>query len=124
MILLKNLFLILVTIVIGDALTRRLGLPIPGPILGLLMFGTLFVWRGTPDATMAKTFDHVIPHAPLLFVPAGAGVVAYLDVIAPALVAIVSVVTLGTAAALLVAGVIMQKLLRWHDLRQVTDGRA
>lgn len=120
MLFLRSFFAILSVIVIGGTITWHLDVPIPGSILGLVFFGTIFVWRGAPDPTMAKTFDHLIPHAPLLFVPAGAGVVAYLEVIASSFVAIAAVITVGTAAAMLVAGLTMQSLLRWHHRRQIS----
>lgn len=105
-------FLSLAVIILGDALTNIGELPIPGAIVGLLLMAAFFIWRGGPDPAMARMFDAVIPHAPILFVPAGAGVVAYLDVIANGFLAIVAVITLGTAATMLVAGLTMQFLLR------------
>lgn len=103
----------LTLIILGDAITTLLQLPVPGAIIGLLCAASYFVWRGAPDPAMARMFDAVIPHAPILFVPAGAGVVANLDVIAGGFLAIVSVITLGTAATMLVTGLAMQVLLRW-----------
>jgi holin-like protein len=84
----------------------------PGAIIGLLCAAGYFLWRGSTDPAMAKLFDALIPHAPILFVPAGAGVVANLDVIAGGFLAIVTVITLGTVATLLATGLAMQFLLR------------
>jgi holin-like protein len=102
----------LTAIILGDAVTALLQIPVPGAIMGLLCAASYFVWRGSPHPAMARMFDAVIPHAPILFVPAGAGVVANLDVIAGGFLAIVSVITLGTVATLIVTGVAMQALLR------------
>ena len=103
--------LTLAAIILGDAITALLQLPVPGAIVGLLCAAGYFVWRGSPDPAMARMFDAVIPHAPILFVPAGAGVVANLDVIAAGFLAIVSVITLGTIATMLVTGLAMQSML-------------
>lgn len=104
--------LTLAAIILGDEITALLQLPVPGAIVGLLCAASYFAWRGSPDPAMERMFDAVIPHAPILFVPAGAGVVANLDVIAAGFLAIVSVITLGTVATLLVTGLTMQSLLR------------
>lgn len=104
--------LTLVAIILGDAITTLLQLPVPGAIMGLLCAAGYFLWRGSPDPAMEKLFDALIPHAPILFVPAGAGVVANLDVIAGGFLAIVAVITLGTVATLLATGLAMQFLLR------------
>ena len=102
----------LAAIIVGDAITALLQLPVPGAILALLGAASYFVWRGSPDPTMARMFDAMIPHAPILFVPAGAGVVANIDVITAGFPAIITVITLGTVATLLVTGLAMQSLLR------------
>lgn len=107
------LALTLAAIVVGDAATSLLHLPVPGAIVALLCAATIFVWRGAPHPAMERMFDAVIPHAPILFVPAGAGVVANHDVIATGYQAIVLVVTLGTVATMIVTGLAMQSLLRW-----------
>lgn len=105
--------LTLAAVILGDAVTGLLQLPVPGAIVGLLCAACLFAWRGAPDPATARIFDAMIPHAPIFFVPAGAGVVANLDVIAAGFLAIVSVITLGTVATMLVTGVALQSLLRW-----------
>jgi holin-like protein len=104
--------LTLALIILGDWLTALLQLPVPGAIVGLLCAATYFVWRGSPEPAMARMFDAMIPHAPILFVPAGAGVVANIEVISGGFLAIVMVITLGTVATLLVTGFAMQLLLR------------
>lgn len=104
--------LTLAAIILGDEITALLRLPVPGAVVGLLCAASYFAWRGSPDPVMARMFDAVIPHAPILFVPAGAGVVANLDVITAGFLAIVSVITLGTIATMLVTGLAMQSMLR------------
>lgn len=104
--------LTLAVIILGDAIAMLLQLPAPGAIIGLLCAASYFLWRGAPDPAMARMFDAMMPHAPILFVPAGAGVVANLDVIAAGFLAIASVITLGTVVTLLVTGLAMQWLLR------------
>jgi holin-like protein len=112
------IILTLLVIIVGDATADFLHLPIPGSIIGLVAATFLFVCRGGPDPAMARMFDGVIRYAPMLFVPAGAGVVANLDVIAEGLMAIGLVITLGTAATIAAAGLIMEAVLKWRERRE------
>jgi holin-like protein len=104
--------LTLLLIVIGDAFTTALEIPVPGPVVGLLIVSVVFTARAGPTPAMSRMFDAIIPYAPMLFVPAGAGVIAHADAIAAKWLPIVSVITLGTFAVLLVTGLMVQALVR------------
>ena len=106
------LLLVLASVAVGAVLTTALSLPVPGSILGLLGAAGLFAWRGEPPPAVGSMFDAVIPYAPLLFVPAGAGVVANLDLVASSWMSIAAAVTVGTAGALLATGLAAQFLLQ------------
>ncbi len=111
-------FILTVSIIIlGDTVTTLLQLPVPGPIIGLICTTVYFARRGSPEPAMARMFDGVIVYAPMLFVPAGVGVVEYLSVIRSGFWAITAVITLGTAATMLAAGLAMQCVLRARPFR-------
>ncbi len=68
----------------GEIVSRGLGLPVPGPVLGLVMLllGLLAWGRGRTDADVAATAvarvgDGLLANLALLFVPAGVGIVEY-----------------------------------------------
>ncbi len=108
---LKALVLVISLLIVGDVMVAVTGLPVPGPVLGLLLLASINVARPGSTASVSKLFDSIIPFAPMLFVPAAVGVVANLDVISSAVLPIVSAVTLSTVAALLVTGRLFQFLL-------------
>jgi holin-like protein len=110
--------LTLLLIVFGEAVTTALEIPVPGPVVGLLVLAVVFAAREGPTPAMSRMFDAIIPYAPMLFVPAGAGVIAHADAIAANWLAIVSVITLGTFAVLLVTGLIVQALVRMLSARR------
>ena len=104
----------LVTILIfqlaGEVISRAFGLPLPGPVLGML--GLVLAFRVSPRllALVRPVAQGLLGHLSLLFVPAGVGVVAHLPVLAeagPALaVALVASTLLAIAVgALVFAGV-------------------
>ena len=87
---------------IGETLARGLGLPVPGPVLGmaLLLLGCLLV-PGLAARVM-PTAQGVLAHLSLLFVPAGVGVISHLDVLGASGPALLAVLVASTALALIV----------------------
>jgi putative effector of murein hydrolase LrgA (UPF0299 family) len=74
-----NIAILLVCQLIGEATTRALDAPVPGPVLGLaLLLGTLAL-RPALAPRVAPVANGLLAHLSLLFVPAGVGVVAHLD---------------------------------------------
>lgn len=90
---------------IGETLARGLGLPVPGPVLGmaLLLTGCLVV-PGLAARVM-PTAQGVLAHLSLLFVPAGVGVISHLDVLGASGPQLLLVLVASTALAL-IAGVL------------------
>ena len=108
----RVLALVLALLFCGEAIAALLGVPIPGAALGLAALTAHLAIKGGPDPVMERVFDGVAPNAPLLFVPAAAGIVANLDLLALFWVQFVAAVVLGTGATLIVAGLCAQALLR------------
>lgn len=68
--------------VAGEVLVRVTGVPLPGPVVGMvLLFGLLQWRRPDPDAGVLRVSDTLLAHLQLFFVPAGVGVVIYLGVL-------------------------------------------
>jgi holin-like protein len=109
--------IVLCSVALGDIVTTYFSVPVPGSILGLLGAAALFAWRGEPAPAMGRMFDAVIPYAPLLFVPAGAGVVANLDWLAGSWMPIACALVFGTAGALVATGLTAQFLMQRFELR-------
>ena len=94
----------------GEALSRGLGLPLPGPVLGLaLLFAALLArdrfggpgWpRFTRDGSVERAGETLVASLSLLFVPPGVGVVASLDVFATSGVALAAAILASTTLAL------------------------
>jgi holin-like protein len=84
----------------GEVIARGAGLPVPGPVLGmLLMVGVLLAMNrlavrhdgaAAAMSSLGSTADRLLASLGLLFVPAGVGIVRHLDLLAehgPALAA-------------------------------------
>lgn len=98
---------------VGEVISRGLGLPVPGPVLGLvlLFLGLLAADRLQKPGTVvygavAPVADGLLRNLALLFVPAGVGVIQRLDVFAAHGLAI-GVALVGSTALTLVVTVLV-----------------
>jgi putative effector of murein hydrolase LrgA (UPF0299 family) len=106
-----SLSLILLCQLVGEVTVRGLGLPMPGPVVGLMLLLGLLLARdrfailargplrddGVEDASRG-----LLAHLSLLFVPAGVGVVQKLDLIAAHGIAVAVVLAVSVVVTLLV----------------------
>jgi holin-like protein len=105
-----SLSLILLCQLIGEVIVRGLGLPMPGPVLGLLFLLLLLLARdrfallamGPLSGDGVENASRVLlANLSLLFVPAGVGVVQKLDLLAEHGIAIIIVLAVSVVVTLL-----------------------
>ena len=95
----------------GEWLMRITGWPIPGAVVGMLLFFlTLLMLREPPELVTAGA-DFLLRHLALLFVPAGVGVVLLLELIRDQWLAMLISLVASTVLSLLFTGWLMQLLL-------------
>jgi putative effector of murein hydrolase LrgA (UPF0299 family) len=89
----------------GETASRALGLPLPGPVLGMILLVLAFAVAPRLIAVVRPLAQGILGHLSLLFVPAGTGVVGHLDRLAaqgvPILLALVGSTVLAIAAGAL-----------------------
>jgi holin-like protein len=61
----------------GEAISYGFGIPIPGPVLGMVLLFVTLRLRGRVPEGVGQAADGLARHLSLLFVPAGVGVIAY-----------------------------------------------
>ncbi len=106
---LPNLTLLLLCQLAGEALVAWLGLPIPGPVLGMALLFTGLQLRGLPPG-LAAVGDGLLSNLSLLFVPAGVGVMLHARLIAADGLAIGVSLIGSTLFAIAVTGLAMRAL--------------
>ncbi len=84
----------------GELASRTLGLPVPGPVIGLLLLFVVLVLRGETPEPLAALANGLLSHLSLLFVPAGVGVMSYLALLADAWLAVLITVIASTLLAI------------------------
>jgi holin-like protein len=112
---LRVLTLLLVCQLAGEILARLSGLPLPGPVVGMVLLFLLLLRQGKVDGETERVTGGLLEHLSLLFVPAGVGVVLHLDLIAAEWAAIVAALFVSTFAAILVAAFAMRRLAKPED---------
>lgn len=96
----------------GEVIARLAGLPVPGPVLGMLiLFVGLVIRRGIPEE-LGKTGTTVLSHLSLLFIPAGVGIMVHLPLIAGEWLPIAVALVVSTAVTIAITGLVMQALAR------------
>jgi putative effector of murein hydrolase LrgA (UPF0299 family) len=117
-----SLALLLLCQLAGETLSRGLGLPVPGPVLGLVF---LFIGLqasaqrrgastdGIDSTDLGKTANGLLQALALLFVPAGAGVVQHLGLLGAHGLALFLALVGSTVITLLVTVFVFQAVARW-----------
>ena len=96
----------------GEVASRVLGLPVPGPVVGmLLLFIALRARKQVPDSIGAAA-DALAKHLSLLFVPAGVGVMMYFGRLAGEWLPIAVALLVSTIVAIAAAALTFAALAR------------
>jgi holin-like protein len=106
-----SLSLILLCQLAGEVFVRGIGLPMPGPVIGLMLLLTLLLARDRfpvlargplQDGGVENVSRVLLANLSLLFVPAGVGVVQKLDLVAEHGIAFLGVLAISVVVTLLV----------------------
>ena len=97
---------------IGELIVVLLGLPLPGPVLGLvfMLIGLLLIGR-IPDS-VRNVSSGLLSNLSLLFVPAGVGLVLHFDLLAEEWWIILLALIFSTLLAALVTALMFRWLMR------------
>ncbi|MAZ05144.1 CidA/LrgA family protein [Marinobacter sp. SS8-8] len=110
---LNGITLLLVYQLVGEITVRLLGLPIPGPVLGMVMLFITLMIRGRTPVSVDQASTALLSHLSLLFVPAGVGMMAHFGRIADEWVPITLALLLSTVITMVATALIMQVTTRW-----------
>ena len=109
---LAALTILLIFQLLGEVITQYFGLPVPGPVLGMVLLFVTLVIRGRAPAALKETAGTLLQHLSLLFVPAGAGVMVHAARIGDEWLAILLSLVGSTAITIGVTALVLRFLLR------------
>ena len=123
---LLGLVVLLLAQMAGLAVSALLGLPIPGVVLGVVLLVVLGLLRPTRAVLRVAepAATPLLAHLQLLFVPPGVGIILELRSLAQNALPIALAVGGSFVVTLLVAGWLLQALLRRQDRRRQERGGA
>lgn len=117
---LTGLIVLLVCQLVGEVVVRSLDLSLPGPIVGMvLLLVVLQVRRPRHDSGLVRAPRALLRYLPLLYVPAGVGVVAHLDRLGRDALPITGGLVLSWLAGLVVTAAVAALALRATGARTV-----
>lgn len=109
---LRFITLLLACQLAGEAITVAVGWPLPGPVVGMaILFAGLAIRGAVPDGLQA-TAGGLLGHLSLLFVPAGAGVMLHLPLLADEWGPVAAALVASTVLAIAVTALVMRALVK------------
>lgn len=109
---------------VGEILVRWTGLPVPGPVVGMvLLFATLVIRNGATES-LQRSASGLLSHLSLLFVPAGVGVMLHFRRVADEWLPIAAALIVGTVVTLAVTALVMHWLLARQERLDATAEKA
>ena len=99
----------------GEAVSRLLALPVPGPVTGMLLLFVALRMRGRVPESVGTAGDGLARHLSLLFVPAGVGVIMHFGRLAGEWLPIALALLVSTVAAIAASALTFAALARRQD---------
>jgi len=106
---LEQIARVLFWLCIGEIASRSGLLPLPAPVTGLMLLYAKLAIRGKIPEDLGILADRILQLLGMLFVPAGVGVIAYLDLLKLEFVPILAAVIGGTAITIFITAVVANR---------------
>lgn len=114
---LRFIALLLLSQLVGEVFVVAVGLPVPGPVIGMvLLFAGIALRGGVPDG-LARLTDGLLAHLSLLFVPAGVGVMLHIAMLREEWLAVGVALVVSTVLTVGVTGLVIAFFIRRMESR-------
>lgn len=107
----KQLCIILIVSFIGEILASVINLPIPASVYGLVLMLILLSTKIVKLNQVYTVSKYLIEIMPMLFIPAGVGLMTSYDSLKPYIVPVIIIVFVSTVFVLVVSGYFTQYVL-------------
>lgn len=107
---------------IGELLTHSLGLPVPGPVLGMVLLFCLLRARPALLTRMESVANALLQHLSVLFVPAGAGIIVSFGMLRDHWLGVLIALLCSTVFTLLVTGWVARWVTAAEGKARAGDG--
>ena len=96
----------------GELFVATLGLPVPGPVAGMVILLAGLLLRGNIPPDLEKVGDGFLSHFSLLFVPAGVGIMLHAQLLAAEWLPLSVALVASTLLTIAVTALLMRALSR------------
>jgi holin-like protein len=96
----------------GELLVQWLGLPIPGPLIGMLLLLVVLLVRGGVPEALNETSGHLLRNLMLLFIPAVTGVMLHFERVGREWLPFLAAGILGAAFTMAVTALTLRWMIR------------
>lgn len=110
--------IILLISFLGELLHALLPLPVPASIYGILLLFTALETRILKVSAIRETASFLLDIMPMLFVPAGVGLLDKWDVLQPVWLPFTAIVVVSTFTVLAAAGRVTQRVMRIRQKKE------
>lgn len=114
---------LLVSLLAGELLSTKLGLPLPGPVLGMAILALALGVQRRATPSVERAADSLLAHMPLLFVPAGVGALQFWPQLKGAWLPVAVTLLVGTTLTLAVTALTFKLCVALQGRRGSADER-
>ncbi|KHF39681.1 CidA/LrgA family protein [Halalkalibacter okhensis] len=101
---------------IGSWIQQKLGLAIPGSIIGMLLLFLALLTKMLPVRYIEEGSSFILRHMPLLFLPVTVGILQFLDVFSGRGFLLILITLISTMMVMAVSGLIGQNLVKKKEI--------
>lgn len=112
---LKQFFIILVISFVGEVLNHLLPLPIPASIYGMVLLFLLLLTGALKLESVKETGKFLIEIMPVMFIPAGVGLMTSWGVLKPMLIPVSIITVISLVMVMIFGGHVTQYVIRKSD---------
>jgi holin-like protein len=103
---------LLVFQLLGEIAAQGLGLPVPGPLVGMLLLFAVLLVRGGMPGPLRDTANLVLQHLMLLFIPAVTGVMMHFERVGREWLPFVGACVIGVILTMTMTALVLKAMLR------------
>lgn len=107
-----QLCIILGISVVGEVLNHYIPLPVPASIYGLVIMLILLCTKILKVHHVKETSEFLLAAMPIMFIPAGAGVIEYWSYIKPMLIPCIIIMIVVTVVVMAITGRVTQAIIK------------
>lgn len=114
----RQLLIILLISFLGEVCKYLLPFPVPASIYGLLLLFAALMSGALKLSAIRETAGFLIEIMPLMFIPAGVGILESWGVLKPVFVPVAVITVVSTVAVMAVAGTVTQWMMKKKKEKQ------